>query len=111
MRANFGVGAELLAFDECEAGMPQVREVLQGQFCRKSVVEDDIGDAFDFAMAGNSDDGHAQTCRTSGVHSDQAFDRALLEQARIFLDELGTVAMANDQIKIALFEKMIFDAG
>ena len=39
------------------------------------------------------------------------FDSALLQKARIFLDQIVAVAMADDEIKITLLQEMVLDAG
>jgi len=59
-----------------------------------------IGDAGKMLVARNGNDGHAMPdCRECQPGS--AFNGALLQQAGIFLDQIVTMAMTDDEIKVA----------
>ena len=45
------------------------------------------------------------------VDGDDPFDGALLQQRRIFFNEVGAMTVADDEIEIAFLEQMVFDAG
>jgi len=63
------------------------------------VVQYDVRYAFHFAVPGDCHDGNQRTLLARRVHGDQAFNRALLQQPRVFQDQIGPVAMADHKIK------------
>ena len=75
------------------------------------MVEDDVGYALDFVVAGDGDHGHGEVEVPGSVDGDEAVDGAFQEHARIFVDEIGAVAMAGDEVEIALLQEVIFDSA
>ncbi len=109
--ASLSVGAELLPFDECDLTMAEVEEVLQCYLSRTFVVEDDVGDTGDFVVSGDGDDGQREVEVPGGIDGDEAIHRSLLEHTWVLVDQIGTVAMAGDEVEVTLLQEIVFDAA
>src|SRR4029077_13489596 len=75
------------------------------------MIKDDVGYAGHLAMARNGNKRHLKSFGKRRINSDQPFHGSLLQDVRIFLDEIVAMAMAHDEIEVAFLEKMVFDAG
>ena len=98
------------AAHEGDFAVTELIEVAQGKFGCALLIEDDVRDAFDFAMAGN-DDGreNAEAFFEGGIDKDEAFNGAIHEEARVLLDEIGFAAMACGEVEVAFFNEVLFD--
>lgn len=54
--------------------MMKVKEVLESDFGRATVVQHDVGDAINVVVAGNSDHGHGKVEVPGSVDGDEAID-------------------------------------
>jgi len=109
--ANFGIGAEFLAFHEGDLTMPEVEEMFERDFRGTPVIEDDVGHTIHIVVAGDRDHRHRKVEVPGSIDGDEAIDRALEQHAGIFVDEIGAVAMAGDEIKVTFLEKVVFDTA
>jgi len=75
------------------------------------VVEHNVGHAFHVVVPGHGDDGHGKVQVPGGIHGDEAVHRAFEEHARVFVDQIGAVAVAGDKVEVPLLEEIIFDAA
>jgi len=91
--------------------MAEVGEMLKGNFGGADVVENDVGYAADFIMSRYGDDGDGERKRPGSVDGDEAVDGALDEEARIFVDEISAMAVADDEIKVSFLQEKILDAA
>jgi len=85
--------------------------VLKREHCGAGVIQNDIRNTWNFTMAGNGDGGNLQTFGNGRVYRDEPFDSPLLEEQRIFFEQVGPVAVAHNKIKVSFLQKMIFDSG
>ena len=108
--AHVGIGAEFLAFNEGDVAMPQMKEVLEGHLGGAAVIQHDVGDAIDIVVSGDGNDGHRKVEVPRSVDGDEAINRALEEHSGIFVDEIGAVAMAGDEVKVAFLEEVVLNA-
>lgn len=109
--AGLGVGTEFLTFNEGDALVAQLLKMAEGEFGGALVIEKDVADAVGGIVSGNGEDGDGEVVTPGSVDGDQSIDEAAHEELGIFLDEIGAVVVAGDQIEIALFQKMVFDAA
>ena len=49
--------------------------------------------------------------RADGIHGNQTFHGALLEQTGILLDQVRTVPVTDDEIKVAVLEQLILNSS
>jgi len=82
----------------------------EDEFRGACLVKDNVGDARDFAMTGYGDDGDGQRVLEDGVDGDEAFDRAVEEEARVFLKQVRLAAVAGREVEVAFFEEYVFHA-
>src|SRR5262252_10307335 len=75
------------------------------------MVEHDVDDALDVVVAGNGDDGDGEIEAPGCIDGDQSVDGALQKHARVFVDQVGAVAMAGDEIKVAFLQEIVFDTA
>jgi hypothetical protein len=73
------------------------------------VVQDDVRDAKKVTVARDRHNWDLYPRRKRSVHRDQAFNRPLLQEERVFFEEQTTMAMANDEIEVTFLEEVIFD--
>ena len=69
------------------------------------VIEDDICDTLDFVVPGYCHDRDRERKAPGRVDRDDAIDRPLDEQAGIFVDQVGSVTVADDKIEISLLQE------
>src|SRR6202011_3662602 len=98
-------GAEGLAFDNGDAAVAELGEVLNGEAGGAIMIEDNVGDTRQIAVAGDGYHRNGHSFLAHGVNGDQAFHGSLLEETRIFLDQIVAVAMADDERRITFLEK------
>src|SRR6185312_15080429 len=108
---NAGVGAEGLALDEGDAAVPQVVQVPQGERHRGEVVDLDTGNVIPAAVAGDRDHGNPQLLEHGRVDRNDAFDRPGEQQARVGLQQVRAVAVADDEVEELLLQERVFDAA
>lgn len=75
------------------------------------MVEDNVGDTFDIVVPGHGDHGHGKVETPGSVDGDEAVDGAFHENVRVFIDEIGAVPMAGDEVEVTLLQEVIFDAA
>src|SRR5215471_9317439 len=75
------------------------------------MIEDDVDDALDIVVAGDGDDGDGEVEMPGRVDGNQSVDGALEEHAGIFVDEVGAMAMAGDEVEVAFLKEVVFDAA
>jgi len=85
--------------------------VLEREHRGAGVIQNDICNTGNFAMAGNGDGRNLQTFGNGRVYRDESFHRPLLEEQRIFFEKIASVAVAHNKIKISFLQKMILDSG
>ena len=106
------VGAVAAAAHEGDLAVSELVEMAQGKLGGALLVEDDVGDAFDFAMAGDDNGGeNAEALFKRRIDKDEAFDGAIHEKSRVLFDEVGLAAVARGEVEIALLDKVLFDAA
>ena len=94
--AIVGVGAVAAAPHEGDFTVAELIEMTQGKFGCALLIQDHIRYAFDFAMTSHDDGGeNAEAFFESGIDKDEAFDRAIHEEARVLFDEVGFAAMTR----------------
>ena len=98
------------AFHEDDAAVAEVVEVLEGEQRGEIVVEDDVGVALDAGVAGDGDDGGIDLLIERGVDEEVAVDRALGEQARVLVEEVGFALVADDEVQVSGLHEVLFDA-
>src|SRR5882762_1669350 len=91
--------------------MSKSGEMLESQPRGAHVVQNDVRHAFNFAMPGHRNNWYRNALPASSVHRDQALYRALLKKMRILRYQIGPVAVADYEIKVALVQQVIFNAG
>ncbi len=105
------VGGEALTFDEGDLPVAEGAEVLDGEPGCAPVVEDDVGDARGFAVAGDGDGGDGAAVGKERVDGDDSFDRAFEQEALATVDHLRAVVMADEEVEVSGVEQRLFDAG
>ena len=85
--------------------------MFEGQARGEIVIQNDVRDPGNFAMAGNRHGGQRAPLVAHGVDGNQALGGALLKKKRIFLNEVPPVTVADHKIKIPFLKKMILDSG
>ena len=110
--AIVGIGAVAATAHECDLAVAKLIEMAQGKFGSALLVEDDVRDAFDFAMTGDNDGGqNAEALFESSIDEDEALDGAIHEEARILFDEVRLAAVTCGEVKVALFDQVLFNAA
>ena len=108
--AEFGVGAEGLAFDERDAAMAEAVEMRESKARGMVVVELDVDDALAAGVAGDGDEWNGQRIGEGRVDGDDAFDGAR-ESSADSPEQLGAMVMADDEVEEAGLEQLILNAG
>ena len=110
--AIVGVGAVAPAAHESDFAVAELVEVTEGEFSSALLIKDDIGDAFDLAVAGDDNGGeNSNVFFESGINKDESFDGAIHEESRILLDEIGFTAVTRGEVEVAFFNEVLFDAA
>lgn len=91
--------------------MTETVEMLESETRGVVVVELDGDDAGAALVAGDGDERDGKRLGDGGVDGDDAFDGAGDEHARIAVEELGAVAVADDEVEEAGLEQLVLDAG
>src|ERR1700687_3347584 len=97
--------------DSQRISVSKLNKMLHCELGGERMVQYDVRYAFHFAVRGHCHDGNQCTLLARRVHRDQPLNRALLQQPRIFQDQIGPVPMADHKIKIALFQQVVLNAG
>ena len=90
--------------------MTEIVEVLERQQGGPVVVQHDVGVALDLLVSGDGDDGGAHLFVQRGIHEQKAVHGALGEQAWVLVDEVLLALVADDKMKVAGLEKVLFNA-
>ncbi len=109
--ARFSVGTELLSLDERDLLMPKAPEVLQGQSGGALVVEDDIRDAIAFVVARDGDHRHGQALLHRRVHCNDALHGSRQQEVLVFVDQVRTMMVADDEVEVAFLQQPLLDAA
>jgi hypothetical protein len=92
--------------------MAKLVEVAQGKLGGALLIEDDICNAFNFAV---TSDGHSRKDSDAlferGIDKNEAFNGAIHEEARILFDEIGFATMTCGEIEVTFLNEMFFDAA
>ena len=75
------------------------------------MIEDNVGHALDVVVSGHGDHGHGKVEVPGRVDGDQAIHRSLQEHARVFVDQIGAVAVAGDKVEVSLLQEVIFHSA
>ena len=105
------IGTEALPLDKGDAAMAERGEVVEGVPCGGKVVEFNGDDTFAVLVAGDGDNGNLEVVVDGCVDGDNAFDRAGEQQARVALDEIGSVAVTDYEVEVFLLEERVFNAA
>ena len=107
--ARFRIGAELLALDDRDAGVPQACEMVEGELGGAAVVECDVGHIFLLQWTGDCNRGQVRYLMQNGVDSDYPVDRSLFEHSHRTLDEICAVVVAVEKVEVSSLEQGLFD--
>lgn len=109
--AGLGVGTEILALDEGDFAMAELGQMVESHPRGAGMVESDVGDALARLMAGDGNNGNGKRAFAASVDGDDALDGALQEHFRVFVDQIGAMAMAREKIEVAFLKEKILDAA
>lgn len=109
--AIVGVGTVAASAHEGDLAMTKLIEVTKREFGGATLIEDDVGYTFDFAMASNSDDGQSEAAFENGVDENESFDGPVHEETGILIDEVRFAAVAGGEIEVAFLKKEFLNAG
>ena len=109
--ADRGVRTEFLSFNKGDLAVAKVIQVLEGDFGSAVMVQNNVDDAADVVVAGNSDDGDREVEVPGRVDGNEAVDGTLEKHAGVFVDEVGAMAVAGDEVEVALLEEIVFEAA
>src|SRR4029077_3208590 len=87
------------------------KQVLQCYLGGTLVVKHNVGHALHVVVSGHGDDRHGKVQVPRGIDGDEAVHRSFQEHPRIFVDQIGAVAVAGDKVEVSLLEKIIFHAA
>jgi hypothetical protein len=96
-----------LSAHEGDVPMAQLVQVTQGEFGRPPVVENNIGDPDNLPVPGNGDDGNWQLVKQRRINGNDAFSAAPHEQAGIFFNHVGLMAVLRAEIEVAFAHEVI----
>jgi hypothetical protein len=88
----------------------EIVEVLERQQSGPVVVQHDVGVALDLLVSGDGDDGRAHLLVQRGIDEQEAVHGALGEQAGVLVDEVLLALVADDIMKVAGLEEVLFNA-
>ena len=75
------------------------------------MIESDIGDTLYVIVSGDGDDGDGEVEMPGRVDGDEAVDGAFQKHSWVFVDEIGAMAMAGDEIEVTLLQEIVFDSA
>src|SRR5262249_37983479 len=75
------------------------------------MIQDNVGNVWNLAVAGHRNRRNTHALAERRVHGNKPLDRALLQQVRVFLDEVVAMAVAHDEVEVTLLKEVVFDAG
>ena len=81
---------------------------------RAAVIEHYMGHRFSSIdiVAGDLDDRHRQFRKWRwSIYGDQTVNTALEQQPRIFVDQIGFVAVTDNKVKVSLLKQIVFDTA
>ena len=81
------------------------------EFGSAIVIQKNVADTNCGIVPGDGEHRHRQVVMPGRVHGDESIDEAAQQQLGIFLDQIGTVMVAGDEIEITFFQKMLFNAA
>src|SRR5882724_1841951 len=84
--ASLGIRTEILAFDQGDSRMSQPVQMFQREVRAEIVVQNDVRDSLDVAMAGDGDSGNVAIAAVDRIHGNDSLRRALPEKMRILVD-------------------------
>ena len=88
--------------------MSELKKMLERDFGGAHVVQNDVGHTFHLVVSRHRDHGHRERKSPGSIDRDQAIDRALQEEPRIFVDQVGAVAVAYDKVEVPFLQEMVF---
>ena len=91
--------------------MPEFGEMRQCLSRGGLVVDDDVGDARQFAVPGHDDRRQGQSVLDRRVDENQPLDGALGEELQVIVEEVGLRVMSGDQVEVALLQELVLDAS
>jgi hypothetical protein len=96
------IGAEFLPLDEGHLPVPELPKVFERKHCGACMVEDDVCYAGYIPVARNRYKRDLHTLGKGSIHSYQAFHGPLLQQERVFFNQITAMTVADHEIEIAL---------
>src|SRR5215468_3539015 len=109
--ARFGVGATRLAFEERDPLVSKFRQMLQRQPSSLVIVQDDGSYPLQMSGWGYRHGWDWNAAMQRGIHKDQAFDGAVHQPARIFVDQILASAVTHHKIEVAILQQAVFDSA
>src|ERR1700727_636654 len=86
-----------------------MEEVFQRNFRRPFVIEHDIDYPLHLIVSGYCHHRHSGSESPWSVDGDEAIDRAFQKQPGIFVDEVGPMPVAGNEVEITFLQQMVFD--
>lgn len=106
------VGAVAATAHEGDFAMAKLVEMAQRKLGGTLLVENHIRYALDLAMTCDGDSWEtAETFFEGSIDEDKAFDGTIHEETWILLDEIGLPAVTRGEVKVPLFDEMLFNAA
>jgi hypothetical protein len=90
--------------------MSEFRKMLERKYGGAGMVEHDVRNSRNIAVAGDRYERDLRSSSKRSIHGDQTFHRPLLQQVRIFFNQLFPVPVAHHKIEIAFLQQMIFNS-
>lgn len=100
-----------LAFHEGDFRVAQLDQMLQRHPRSPLLVQHDIGDPWQCAVAGHRNRGQRRSLLQAGVDGDEAFDTALHQQSRVVAQQQRIVAMDDGQEEVIMAAEVSFHAA
>ena len=108
--AGGGIGTEALPLDEGDATVAERGEVIEGVACSGEVIEFNGDDTFAVLVTGDGDNRNRKIDIYGRIDGNNAFDGAGEQQARVAHEEIGAMAVTDDEVEVFLLQERIFDA-
>jgi hypothetical protein len=90
--------------------MTELVEVAKGSAGGAVVVEHDVGDARDFDMRGDADDGKRNSFGKFCIDEEEAVDGTTDEEVGVLLEEIGAAEVTDSEVEVAGLEEVLLDA-